>query len=1045
MSARRWIGGAALAALVALAAAAPAQAQIVAQVGGALAGKVGDTLDVPVTVDLRGAAGVRLGSYRMTLRYNSDVLAYEQVTNGTFSPPLVNTDSSYEGANSVLRLTAVQPSGADSVVTLFVARFLVVNDTGASDITISFDEMSAAGSFADLLPSLTVVNGTFCHGAGRWGDVDGDGLANSRDALIALSKVVGLRLDTTVVVQNDTIVTMRPSLADVDGDGQVTSRDALIIVSYAVGLPVTGFRIGLAAAGACGSGLGITLAVSPDTLDLQTGQTANVVVTARDGGGQLVSLNGATWTSGNSAVAGATGATGGYGGFGVDARDPGTAILTVRLGASYSASMVVRVIAHRSQWYVDASRVQAALQTGSAAFPFAYIQDAFDAGRDGDTINVAAGRYEEAVSSDISVLLRGTDPANPPVLDARGAAYYNAYTAALSAGSRAAPMVIENLAVDHGHIAIAAHDLTARRVHIEGDSLNAPLYFYSATSLASSDTGNIVLDSVRIHGYGDAQSGIQIGLADSAIIRNSAVTRDVAGTAYCYPSLTAGGGIQVLAATHTEIRNTTVTNSPCMGIAVGQYAGSATFSGNRVSGLPGSGIAVSAPQIAFDHNLIRDVRLPYYYYATTNGIWVTTDQPVQTVSSLADTLRNIGAYGIAVQAGTAVTIDSLVADSLAQDGGYGYAGVDVYNARLTLTHSRIADVTGNVGVSVWAGQASNRSVLESRHNVIERTDYQGIYASRYGPGGGAPPVQPGPPVQRGPMGPTNYGPDTVISVGDSIRATGSSALQAESGLYFLMDTTVVDSTSSDGVYVNGVARATIRASHIRRVPGSGLDLVADTALVTGTSADSSGFDGLYFSGGVLTVDSTRFAGNGDAGIHTYCYFCSGTASITRSTLAGNGIGLMQDGYSGSVAVVARRNVIGGNVAGGASNPGYANGGPPMDADTNFWGDTGGPTCSPAIGNCPGTLGDSVLTGGISFAGWLAAAPSDVMPAPRFVRPVARTSPAQVPAAIAAAAQGRPTPPARPAAATVPQPPSRPTMLGWRKGRPPQPARVHHPE
>src|SRR5512140_3674053 len=313
---------------------------IVARVGGNLAGRVGDTLNIPITVDMTGAPGVRLGGYRMTIRYNPAVLINEGGSPGTFTQPLVTEDTA-----GVLRLTAIQPSGADSIITLAVGQFLVVSDTGASDITVSFDELTGvAPTFDDLLPMLTVVNGTFCHAASRWGDVDGDGQANSRAALVALSRVVGITLDTlrvdTVHVDTstyyDTLVTLRPGLADVDGDGQVTSRDALIIMSYAVGLPVTGFRIGLAAAGACGSGFGLMLAVAPDTLELQTGQTANALVSVRDSAGNPVSLNGATWTSSNTAVAGVTSP-----GFGITARDPGVATLTVQLGASYRASMVV--------------------------------------------------------------------------------------------------------------------------------------------------------------------------------------------------------------------------------------------------------------------------------------------------------------------------------------------------------------------------------------------------------------------------------------------------------------------------------------------------------------------------------------------------------------------------------------------------------------------------------------------------------------------------------------------------------------------------------
>ncbi len=1043
MSARRWFGGAALAALVALAA-SPAQAQVVARVGGNLAGKVGDTLDVPVTVDLRAAAGARLGSYRMTLRYNEGVLAFMQVAGGSFAAPLVNSDSAYQGANAMLRLTAVQPSGSDSVVTLFVARFMVVSDTGQSSLTIAFDEMSAAGTFADLLPGLSVVNGTFCHATGRWGDVDGDGLANSRDALVALSKVVGLRLDTVVVVGPDTIVTMRPSLADVDGDGQVTSRDALVIVSYAVGLPVTGFRIGLAAAGSCGSGLGITLAAWPDTLDLETGQTAAVVVSGRDATGQPVSLSGASWTSGNTMVAGA------LAGFEVVARDPGVAVLTVRLGSSYTTSMVVRVVAHRSQWYVDAARVNAPLRTGSAAFPFAFIQDGVDAARDGDTVNVASGVYAEAVATDLSVLLRG-DPANPPVIDARGAASYYPSTAALSAGSIAAPMVIQDLAVASGHVTIYAHDFAAHNLRIEGDTLAPPLYVASLPALASSDTGNVTLDSVSVHNYGTLFHGIEIPLADTVIIRNSSVARDTAGSSYCGPYIGAAGGILVQWAAHTEIRHTAVTNSPCMGIAVQQPVGAATFSGDTVSGLAGAGIAVSAPVVAFDHNLVQDARVPGYYGAGTAGFWVTSGQPVQTVSSLGDVIRNTGDVGFWVQAGASVTVDSLVAESVVQDGSPYSAAIDVYDARLTLTHSRIADNPAGPGASVWAAQPSNRSVLESRHNVFERTTGSGIAATQYGTIPRAPRFQPGAPAQRGPMGPNNWGPDTVLSVADSFIATAG-GLYHEYGLHLLVDTAAFDSTTYEALQATSVARVDVRATHVRRAGGSGLYFYyADTVNVAGTAIDSSASNGLsfytYTNGAVLAVDSSRIAGNAADGIYTYCGSCTGSALVTRSSIKGNGIGLYSDGYSGGIAVTAHRNTISGNLVGGASDSAYVKYGlAPMNADTNYWGDPGGPSCQPAVGNCTGA-GDSVLTTGITFADWLLAPDPGAMPAPGLIRPVARVA-APPEAPLAASAEAVAPPRAAPAARSpvaAPQLQPRPPLVTWRRGQPPRPAKRHHPD
>ena len=1123
MSARRWFQGALLLAALGLSAAARPSSrspQIVARVGGDLAGRVGDTLNVPITVDLTGAPGVRLGGYRMTVRFNPNVLSFQNGSSGTFAPPLVNTDSVSSG---VLRMTAIQPSGADSVVTLAVGRFRVLSDTGASDITVVFDEMSGvAPTFDDLLPLLTVVNGTFCHASGRWGDVDGDGVANSRDALVALSRVVGMVLDTvridtlytdTAGVHTDTLVSLRPGLADVDGDGQVTSRDALIIMSYAVGLPVPGFRIGLAAAGggACGSGLGLTIALAPDTLDLQTAQTANAVVTARDAASHPISLSGATWTSSNTAVAGVTSP-----GFGIVARDPGVAVLTAGLGASYHASMVVRVVAHRSQWFVDAARSQAAIQTGSPAFPFAFIQDAFDAGQDGDTINVAPGTYEESVSSDISVYLRG-DPVHPPVLDPRGASSYSAYNAGLSAGSRVAPMRIENLWIQHGRLQVYSHDFFARHVHIEAsDSAYPALYFYSALGIPPgsppagvrrgaadlpNDTGNVVLDSVTVHGpWGVSGEAIYVGLADTAIIRNSAASRD----STTFPACNGNGpaGIKVNQASRTEISNTTVLNAPCVGIEVYQSAGSAKISGNTVDRTGGAGIAVSLPAVAFDHNTVTRI-ISGSSEAQAAGVLVY-DAVIDSVTSVGDVIRNSGDRGFMVLGAKNARIDSLTVDSVGFDDTYTASGVEFWGGHLLLQHSRISNVfaSGAPGVLAWTPDAT-RSVLESRQNVITNTAGQGLFASSESPGYGggcgegcAPPVQRGPVVQRGSM---NYGagPDTLISVGDSIRGAGYSAgypaIEADHARRLYVDSAVVDS-SGEGVDAEYTASVVVQRSVIRHstyegiylyssdsvavrrtaiVGGNGLLLdqlggnvaPGGSATIFGTSSDSGAYDGLDVytgtSGVQVAVDSSRFAGNAGDGIYLQCTDCVDTAVVTRSTITGNTVGLYAthysgEGYYGGFALTARGNDIFGNLSGGASNLTawqYAT----IDADSNYWGGVAGPRCSGSAIGCDSTAtGDYILSQGITFADWLTAPATDVMTAPRFLRTALRR-----PLLAAAVRPPRPTRAARPSAALRPartstpahpfalratpgQPQPRAPLMSWRRGQPPRPARIHHP-
>ncbi len=85
--------------------------------------------------------------------------------------------------------------------------------------------------------------GQICHATDIWGDVSGDGVVNSRDALIILSAAVGLP-----------VTGFNLAVGDVDGDGLVNSRDALLVLSYTIGLPLTGVpgvRLGAGVPDAC--------------------------------------------------------------------------------------------------------------------------------------------------------------------------------------------------------------------------------------------------------------------------------------------------------------------------------------------------------------------------------------------------------------------------------------------------------------------------------------------------------------------------------------------------------------------------------------------------------------------------------------------------------------------------------------------------------------------------------------------------------------------------------------------------------------------------
>jgi hypothetical protein len=80
-----------------------------------------------------------------------------------------------------------------------------------------------------------------CHATTTWGDVDGNGRVDSRDALITLSAAVGLPVSGFDL-----------GLGDVDEDGLTNSRDALMMLSYAIVLPIQGTnRLGVGIPDVC--------------------------------------------------------------------------------------------------------------------------------------------------------------------------------------------------------------------------------------------------------------------------------------------------------------------------------------------------------------------------------------------------------------------------------------------------------------------------------------------------------------------------------------------------------------------------------------------------------------------------------------------------------------------------------------------------------------------------------------------------------------------------------------------------------------------------
>jgi hypothetical protein len=119
-----------------------------------ISGVKGQTRAVPLQVDL-GTTGLLLGSYSVTLQWDSNVVRLDSARSGNFGTPLVNYVNGGE-----LRLTQVNAQGVGGVVSVAVLHFRFVGDAQGARTAIStnFGDMSAT-DFSNIIPQLAVKAG----------------------------------------------------------------------------------------------------------------------------------------------------------------------------------------------------------------------------------------------------------------------------------------------------------------------------------------------------------------------------------------------------------------------------------------------------------------------------------------------------------------------------------------------------------------------------------------------------------------------------------------------------------------------------------------------------------------------------------------------------------------------------------------------------------------------------------------------------------------------------------------------------------------------
>lgn len=125
------------------------------------------------------------------------------------------------------------------MVDLLNVDFEAIGPVGSSaTLDLEFSAMAAANTFTDLLPYLTVNDGSIdITTPGMLGDVSGDNIVNSTDALIILTYDAGSPIPPAFLAR------ITAGFGNVNSDNFTNSTDALIILTYDAGVQVP-FPIG---------------------------------------------------------------------------------------------------------------------------------------------------------------------------------------------------------------------------------------------------------------------------------------------------------------------------------------------------------------------------------------------------------------------------------------------------------------------------------------------------------------------------------------------------------------------------------------------------------------------------------------------------------------------------------------------------------------------------------------------------------------------------------------------------------------------------------
>ena len=191
-------------------------------------------VSIDIQIDISGSSeSEQLGSFTGTLTWDPSLLEYtgDSGIQSGFTG-IVNAENADSGK---LVFNGANPSGAGGEIPILTVEFNVIGPLAESGmIDLEFTSMAASSTFVDLLPDLAVNDCSFTIDTSPFllGDLNGDKVVNSADALICLSYDAGFPIPVEFEER------IKAGLGDVNGDMVTNATDCLIILTFDVGIPV---------------------------------------------------------------------------------------------------------------------------------------------------------------------------------------------------------------------------------------------------------------------------------------------------------------------------------------------------------------------------------------------------------------------------------------------------------------------------------------------------------------------------------------------------------------------------------------------------------------------------------------------------------------------------------------------------------------------------------------------------------------------------------------------------------------------------------------